>query len=321
MRGLTRLLVFVTALLFAGGAIAQTYPDKSVRVIVGFSAGGPTDVIARIVSQKLSETFGQQFYVENMPGAGSNIANALVAKAAPDGYTLLVVSTGFLVNPSLYAKVPYDAIKDFAPITLIAASPNVVSVNPAVPAKSVRDLIDLIKANPGKYSYAGPGIGSTPHLSAELFRIQFGLDLVHVPFVGAAPAVGAVIAGHVPIVFSALPPAIGAIKDGQLRALAVTAAKRVDALPEVPTMAEAGVPDQEADTLTGILAPAGTPAPIVARLYAEIKKAVEQPDVKDKLTVLGFVPVLNTPDEFASRIALEMTKWGKVVREANIKIE
>ena len=321
MRGLARCLCLAIALLSADRAAAQSYPDKPVHVVVGFTPGGPTDVIARIVSQKLSEALAQQFYIENIPGAGSNIASGMVAKAAPDGYTLLVISTGFLVNPSLYAKVPYDAVKDFAPITLVAASPNVISVNPAVPAKTIQELIALIKANPGKYSYAGPGIGSTPHLSAELFRIQFGLDLVHVPFAGAAPAVGAVIAGHVPIVFSAVPPAVAAIKDGQLRALAVTAAKRIAALPDVPTLAEAGVADQEADTLTGILAPAGTPTPIIRSLNSEIKRAVERPDVRDKLTVLGFEPVLNTPEEFSARIQTEMAKWEKVVRDARIKIE
>jgi len=321
MRGLARCLVLCVALVVATTAAAQTYPDKAVRVVVGFTAGGPTDVIARIVSQKLSEAFAQNFYIENIPGAGSNIASGVVAKAAPDGYTLLVISTGFLVNPSLYARVPYDAVADFAPVTLVAASPNVISVNPSVPAKTVQELIALIRANPGKYSYAGPGIGSTPHLSAELFRIQFGLDLVHVPFAGAAPAVGAVIGGHVPIVFSAVPPAIAAIKEGQLRALAVTAAKRIAALPDVPTMAEAGVTDQEADTLTGILAPAGTPRAIIDTLNGAIKRAVEQPEVRDKLTVLGFEPVLNTPDQFSARIAAEMTKWEKVVRDAHIKIE
>jgi tripartite-type tricarboxylate transporter receptor subunit TctC len=321
MSRLARYFGLAIALLLADGVAAQTYPDKPVHVVVGFTAGGPTDVIARIVSQKLSEALAQQFYIENIPGAGSNIASGIVAKAAPDGYTLLVISTGFLVNPSLYAKVPYDAVRDFAPITLVAASPNVVSVNPAVPARTIQELIALIRANPGKYSYAGPGIGSTPHLSAELFRIRFGLDLVHVPFAGAAPAVAAVIAGHVPIVFSALPPAVAAIKEGQLRALAVTAASRAAALPDVPTMAEAGVPDQEADTLTGILAPAGTPESIIRRLNSEIKRAVEQPDVRDKLTVLGFEPVLNTPEQFSARIVTEMAKWEKVVRDAHIRID
>jgi tripartite-type tricarboxylate transporter receptor subunit TctC len=292
-----------------------------VRVVVGFTAGGPTDVIARIVAQKLSETWGQQFYIENIPGAGSNTASGMVAKTPADGYTLLVISTGFVVNPSLYAKVPYDAVKDFAPITLVAASPNVVSVHPSVPAKTVQELIALIRANPGKYSFAGPGIGSTPHLSGELFRIRFGLDLVHVPFPGAAPAVGAAIAGHVPIVFSAVPPAISAIQSGQVRALAVTAPKRIPALPDVPTMAESGVADQEADTLTGIVAPAGTPREIVDKLYREIKRVVALPDVQEKLGAVGFQPVVNTPDEFAARIKLELAKWEKVVHDAKIRVE
>jgi tripartite-type tricarboxylate transporter receptor subunit TctC len=321
MRALIRLLAFAAALWVAGAAQAQNYPEKSVRVVVGFTAGGPTDVIARIVAQKLSETWGQQFYIENVPGAGSNTASGMVAKTPPDGYTLLVISTGFVVNPSLYAKVPYDAVKDFAPITLVAASPNVVSVNPSVPAKNVQELIALIRANPGKYSFAGPGIGSTPHLSGELFRIRFGLDLVHVPFPGAAPAVGAAIAGHVPIVFSAVPPAISAIQSGQIRALAVTAPKRIPALPDVPTMAESGIADQEADTLTGIIAPAGTPREIVDKLYREIKRVVALPDVQEKLGAVGFEPVVNTPDEFAARIKTELTKWQKVVHDAKIRVE
>jgi len=321
MRALIRLLALVAAVCAAGAAQAQNYPDKSVRVVVGFTAGGPTDVIARIVAQKLSETWGQQFYIENIPGAGSNTASGMVAKTPPDGYTLLVISTGFVVNPSLYAKVPYDAVKDFAPITLVAASPNVVSVHPSVPAKTVQELIALIRANPGKYSFAGPGIGSTPHLSGELFRIRFGLDLVHVPFPGAAPAVGAAIAGHVPIVFSAVPPAISAIQSGQVRALAVTAPKRIPALPDVPTMAESGVADQEADTLTGIIAPAGTPREIVDKLYREIKRVVALPDVQEKLGAVGFQPVVNTPDEFAARIKLELAKWEKVVHDAKIRVE
>jgi tripartite-type tricarboxylate transporter receptor subunit TctC len=321
MCGLARLLAVAALLLSAGAGHAQNYPTKSVRVVVGFTPGGPTDVIARIVAQKLSEAWGQQFYIENVPGAGSNTASGMVAKATPDGYTLLVISTGFLVNPSLYAKVPYDAVKDFAPITLVAASPNVVSVNPSVPAKTVQELIALIRANPGKYSFAGPGIGSTPHLSGELFRIRFGLDLVHVPFPGAAPAVGAAIAGHVPIVFSAVPPAIASIREGQLRALAVTAPQRIPALPDVPTMAESGVQDQEADTLTGIIAPAGTPRAIIDRLYNEIKRAVALPDVSEKLSTLGFGAVVNTPDEFSARIKTELTKWEKVVHDAKIRVE
>src|SRR4029079_923652 len=235
------------------------------------------------------------FTIENVPGAGGNIGTAQVAKASADGYTLLVISTGFMVNPSLYAKVPYDPVKDFAPITLIAASPNVLVVHPDVPAKSVKELIELIKSHPGKYSYAQPALGSTPHLGGELFKMTFHLDLTMVPFPGAAPAITSTIGGHTPIAFTALPPAITAAKEGKVRALAVMAEKRVSALPDVPTMAEAGVAGQEADTLTGIVAPAGTPKEIVEQLQRDIAKVVAQPDIKTKLDTLGFRPVANTP--------------------------
>jgi tripartite-type tricarboxylate transporter receptor subunit TctC len=314
-------LLLGAALAATTAAQAQSYPTKNVRVVVPFAAAGPTDVIARIVGQKLGELYGQQFYIENVPGAGGNTGTAQAAKAPADGYTLLVVSTGFIVNPSLYAKVPYDPIKEFAPVTLVAASPNVLVVNPAVPAKSVKELIALIKANPGKYSYAQPALGSTPHLGGELFKLTFDLDLAMVPFPGAAPAITSTIGGHTPIAFTALPPAITAAKEGKVRALAVMAKERVAALPDVPTMAEAGVPDQEADTLTGMVAPAGTPAAIVEQLQRDIAKIVAQPDVKDKLTTLGFRPIANTPAQFSAQIKVEMEKWGKVVRAAKLKIE
>jgi len=300
---------------------AQSYPTKNVRMVVPFAAAGPTDVIARLVGQKLGDNLGHQFYIENVPGAGGNTGTAQVAKAPADGYTLLVVSTGFIVNPSLYARVPYDPITEFAPVTLVAASPNVLVVNPEVPAKSVKELVALIKANPGKYSYAQPALGSTPHLGGELFKLTFNLDLVMVPFPGAAPAITSTIAGHTPIAFTALPPAITAAREGKVRALAVMARERVAALPDVPTMAEAGVADQEADTLTGIVAPAGTPPAIVNQLQREIAKIVAQPDVKERLLALGFVPIANTPQEFGVRIKAEMEKWGKVVRAAKLKIE
>ncbi len=289
--------------------------------MVPFAAAGPTDVIALLIGQKLGELYGHPFTVENIVGAGGNIGTAIAAKAPADGYTLLVVSTGFMVNPSLYAKVPYDAVKEFAPVTLIAASPNVLAVNPEVPAKSVKELIALIKANPGKYSYAQPALGSTPHLGGELFKMTFDLDLTMVPFPGAAPAITSTIGGHTPIAFTALPPAITAAKDGKVRALAVMAEKRVSALPDVPTMAEAGVKDQEADTLTGIAAPASTPKEIVDQLQLDIAKIVAEPDVKEKLDTLGFRPVANTPAQFATQIKAEMEKWGKVVHAAKLRIE
>jgi tripartite-type tricarboxylate transporter receptor subunit TctC len=322
MKPIMRLFAFCGALLTFGGAgAAAHYPDHPVRLLVGFAAGGPTDVIARVVAQKLSVSLGQQFYVDDKPGAGGNIANAEAAKAAPDGYTLAVVSTGFMVNMSLYAHVPYDAVKDFAPVTMVAYSPNIIAVNPSVPAKSVKELIELIKANPNKYSFAGPGIGSTPHLSGELFKQKFGLDIVHVPFPGAAQAVSATLAGHTQIAFTALPPALSNIKDGKLRGLAVLAVKRAAELPDVPTMQEAGYSDQEADTLTGVLAPAGTPKEIIDLLNREIAKAVAEPDVTAHLLKLGFVPVANKPEDFGARIKSEIEKWGKVVHDAHLRIE
>ena len=308
-------------LLAGGNAQAQNYPSKSVRMLVPFAAAGPTDVIARLVAQKLSESLGQQFYVENVPGAGGNTGTAMAAKSPADGYTILVVSTGFVINPSLYAKVPYDSVKDFAPVTLVAASPNVLTVNPSVPAKTVKELIEVIKANPGKYSFAQPATGSTPHLAGELFKLTYKLDMVMVPFPGAGPAITSTIGGHTPIAFTALPPAISNIQDGKLRGLAVLAAKRVAALPNVPTMAEAGISNQESDTLTGIVVPAGTPNEIVALLQREIAKAVATPDVKEKLLQQGFDPIANTPAEFGARIKSEMAKWAKVVHEAKLKIE
>jgi tripartite-type tricarboxylate transporter receptor subunit TctC len=315
------LLAVMGALAWVTASTAQGYPNKPVRVVVGFPAGGPTDVIARLVAQKLSDSLGHQFFVENIGGAGGNTAAGQVARITPDGYTIMVISTGFVVNPSLYAKVPYDPIKDFTPVTLVAVSPNVVVVNPQVPAKTIPELVQLIRDNPGKYSFAGPGVGSTPHLGGELFRLAFKLDLVHVPFTGAAPAIQATIGGHTPIAFTALPPALSAVQSGQLRALGVASAERAAGMPDVPTFAEQGIKDQEADTLTGIVAPAGTPKEIVDLLYREIAKAVTQPDVKERLAGLGFKAVANTPDQFGARIKLEIEKWGKVVSDAKLRIE
>jgi tripartite-type tricarboxylate transporter receptor subunit TctC len=320
-----RALIFMAALLCAaigsGQSSAQTYPARPVRLIVPFGAGGPTDVIARLVAQKLSERWGQQVYTENLPGAGGNTGVATVARAPADGYTILVVSTGFMVNPSMYAKVPYDPIKDFAPITLVAASPNVVSVHPSFPAKTLKELVELVKAHPGKYSFAQPSTGSTPHLASELFKQQYRLDLVTVPFNSAALAINSTIGGHTPIAFTALPPAMANIKDGKLRGLAVLSLRRAPALPDVPTNAEAGIPDLESDTLTGIVAPAGTPKDVIDRWRDDIAKAVATAEVKERLETLGFAPVANTPDEFGARIRSEIAKWSKVVHDANIRAD
>jgi tripartite-type tricarboxylate transporter receptor subunit TctC len=320
-----RALIFMAAMLCAaigsGQSSAQTYPARPVRLIVPFGAGGPTDVIARLVAQKLSERWGQQVYIENVPGAGGNTGVAMVARAQADGYTMLVVSTGFMVNPSMYAKVPYDPVKDFAPITLVAASPNVISVNPEFPAKTLRELVDLVKTHPGKYSFAQPSTGSTPHLAGELFKQKYQLDLVTVPFNSAALAVNSTIGGHTPIAFTALPPALTNIKEGKLRALAVLNEKRSPALPDVPTNAEAGFSDLESDTLTGIVAPAGTPEAVIDRWRGEVARIAATRDVMQRLETLGFVPVASTPDQFSIRIRAEIAKWSKVVRDANIRAD
>lgn len=317
-----RILAYLVLACLAGlPAAAADYPERNVRVVVPFGQGGPTDVIARVFAAKLSESLGHQFYVENVPGAGGNIGTAQVAKAPADGYTILVVSTGFMVNPSLYAKVPYDPLKDFTPLTLAAVSPNVLFVNPSLPAKTLKELIDLVKSTPGKYSYAQPAIGSTPHLSAELLKLSFNLDLVMIPFTSAGLAVNAVLAGQPPIGCTALPPTVGLINEGKLRGLAIMAAKRSPLLPSVPTIAEAGLPGHEADTVTGFVLPAGTPPAIVDKLSKEMVRIGTLPEIRERLEKIGFNPVLDTPAEFGARIRSEMEKWGKVVRAANLKIE
>jgi len=300
-------------------SLAETYPAHPVRLIVPFAAAGPTDVIARIVAQKLSDAWGQQVYIENLPGAGGNTGIANAAKSKPDGYTILVVSTGFIVNPSMYAKVPYDPLKDFSPITLVAASPNVISAHPSFPAKTLKELIELVKAHPGTYSFAQPATGSTPHLAGELLKQKYGLDLVTVPFNGAGLAINSTIGGHTPIAFTALPPAMSNIKEGKLHGIAVLSTRR--SLPDVPTNVEAGVPDLESDTLTGIVAPAGTPNEIIERWHRDIVQMIAMPDVKERLESLGFVPAANTPQEFEQRLKTEMEKWGKVVRDANVRAD
>jgi tripartite-type tricarboxylate transporter receptor subunit TctC len=302
-------------------AAAQAYPAKPVRVIVPFAPAGPADIVARLLAQKLTEHLGRQFYVENQPGAGGNLGMGAAARAAPDGHTLVLVSSSYMVNPSLYPKVPYDIGKDFAPITLPAFAPNVLVANPSLPTKSAKELAELIKANPGKYSFASAGMGTTPYLSGELFKLSLGADLVHVPFNGSAPAIQSTLGGHTPFAFVVLAPAVPQIKEGKLRGLAVLSAQRSTAVPDVPTIAEAGFAGQEADTLLGVLAPAGTPKAIVDMLHAEIVRVVRSPDVRERLDAIGFVPVANSPDEFATIIRDEAARWAKVVRAANIKAE
>lgn len=321
MKCTLRCIACFCALAGAAPAFPQSYPVKTVHIIVPFAPAGPTDVMARILAQKYTEIMGQQFVVENRAGAGGNIGMGAAAKAAPDGYTILISSSSYVVNPSLYANVPYDPLKHFAPVTLAAAAPNALVVHPSLHVKSVQELVALIRSNPGKFAFAQPGTGTTPHLSAEMFRLTYKLDMINVPFNGAGPAVAAVVGNQTPIAFVALPPTTAYVKNAALRALAVTAAKRSAALPDVPTMAEAGASGQEAETMQGVFVPAATPQPIIDRLCRETARIVAMPDVKQRLAGLGFDPIANTPDEFAAYIKAEIGKWAKVVREADIKVE
>jgi tripartite-type tricarboxylate transporter receptor subunit TctC len=308
------------ALLLAAAAQAQSpaYPDHPVKIIVPFPAAGPTDVVARLIAQKLSDKWGHQFYIENMSGAGGNLGMGAAARAPADGYTILFVSSSYTVNPSLYAKAPYDPDRDFAPVTKAAGSPNGLFVHPSIPAKSVMELVELLRANPGKYTFASPGIGTTPHLSSELFKLTFKLDFALAPFPGGAPSIQSVVAGHTPMCIQAIPPATPLVKDGKLRALGITAKARSPALPDVPTFDEVGIKDQEAETMQGVLVPAGTPKPIVDLLQAEIARIVSLPDVKEKMLAIGLEPSGMSSAEFAAYIKDDLAKWKKVIIDAKI---
>ncbi|MCC6779273.1 MAG: tripartite tricarboxylate transporter substrate binding protein [Hyphomicrobiales bacterium] len=299
--------------------LAQSYPTKPVRVIVPFAPGGTTDIFARLAAQKLGDRLGKQFYVENVAGASGNIATGQAARAAPDGYTLLFAFSSHVVNPSLFERIPYDPEKDFDPVTLAVSSTAVLSVNPSVPARTVKELVDVIRANPGKYNFASPGAGTQAHLAGEQFRMSLGLDIVHVPYNGAGPSVASVVAGHTPIGFSTLASAGPHIRAGTLRPLAVTAKTRSQIAPDVPTMTEAGYPDIEGDSWVSVLVPAGTPKDIVALLHREIVALMALPETKERLVTLGFDTVASTPEELGARIRAEIALWGRVIRAGNIK--
>ena len=309
------------AALFAASAVPAFagYPDHPVKIVVPFAAGGPTDVMARLLADKLSSKLGQQFFIENVAGAGGNIGMSNVARAKPDGYTLILVSSSFTVNPGLYVHCPYDAFKDFAPVTLAAITPNILIVNPSLAAKTPKELIAAIKADPNKFTDASPGVGTTPHLAAELFKATYKLDYAIAPYKGGGPAAQAVLANQTPFSFVAMTPTTQLVQTGKLRALAVTTAKRSTALPDVPTMAEAGVGGQESETIQGVLAPKGTPAEIVTTLQKEIAAIVAMPDMKAKMIPLGFEPVGGTSAEFAAYIKTDVEKWKKVIADAHIK--
>ncbi|WP_395710076.1 tripartite tricarboxylate transporter substrate binding protein [Reyranella sp.] len=316
-----RWLAIGLAVLLAGGAAAQTYPDKPIKVVNGFAPGGGTDLLLRTLLPKLGEMLGQQLIIDYRPGAGANLAMDLVAKAAPDGYTLLMGSPGLAINPSLYKDLPFDPLKDFAPISLIGTVPNVLVVNPALPVHSVAELVALARKEPGKLNFASPGAGSSLHLSAELFKALEKIDIVHVPYKGGAQAMTDVLAGKPEMMFQVLGVALPYIESGKLRALAVTSAERAAVLPNVPTMMEAGVKNYAAVTWNGLLAPAGTPQPIIDKLHAAVVKALQDPSIQEGYRKIGQVPAFDTPAEFQALIRDEASKWSRVIKDANIQAQ
>ncbi|MBC7778725.1 MAG: tripartite tricarboxylate transporter substrate binding protein [Proteobacteria bacterium] len=314
------------ATLVCGAALAQvgrtdSYPTRSVRMIVPFAPGGPTDIVARLVANRLGEMWSQPVLVDNRPGAGGNLGVEIAAKAAPDGYTVLITSSSYLVNPALYETLRWDPFKSFVPVTNAATSPNLFVVNPSVPAKSMKELIALIKSQPGKFSYASPGLGTTPQLSCEMFKLQTGADVQHVPYGGAGPATVSVVGNQNPMGCMAQPPAMPQIQAGKLRALAITGAKRAASLPDVPTMTEQGFANFVTDNMNGIFLPAGAPAALVKRLHGDVLKALANPDVRERLLVQGLEPVGDSPEAFAAYVKQQIAQWTKVVKQAGIKVE
>ena len=315
-------VVLGAGLLGGTSALAQAYPTKPVTIIVPFAAGGTTDILARIIGQALTAELGQSVVVDNRAGAGGNIGGQAAAKAAPDGHTLFMGTVGtHAINASLYKKMPFDPVKDFAPLTRVANVPNLLVANPAQPYKSVKDLIAYAKANPGKVNFGSSGNGSSIHLSGELFKSLAKVDMQHVPYKGSAPAVTDLLGNQIGIMFDNMPSAIQHVRSGKLVPLAVTTAKRSPELPNVPTIAEAGVPGYEATSWFGMFAPAGTPARVLAKLNAAIVKVLAQPDVKKKINEQGAEVYSETPEQFAAFIQAESVKWGKVVKESGASLD
>ncbi len=317
----------ITTLGLCCGVAAPTFaadpawPTRPVRVMVPFAPGGTTDVIARIIAARMTEITGQQWIVDNRPGAGGNIGTGIGANAAPDGQTVLVNSSAYVVNPGLYKSVPYDPYKSFIPITNFAASPNLFSAHTSVTAKTLSDVLKLANVDPKKFAFATPGIGTTPHLAVEMLKYAVKMDLNNIPYNGAGQSVGAHLAGQVNLACSALPTPAPHVKAGRLRGLAMASAKRHAAFPDVPTMAESGYKDQESETLQGVYFPAGTPAAIVKKFHADLMKIGNMPDVRERVTGLGFDFVLSTPAEFMEQTRVEVEKWKRVVKNANVQVQ
>ena len=316
-----RKIITLALTLAAGAAAAQTYPTKAVRLVVPFLAGGSTDIVGRTVAQKLSEMWGQQAFVDNRPGGGTTIGTEMVAKAAPDGYTLLVTPAPFTINPSLLTKLPYDALTDFTPITLINTTPLVMVVNPGVPAKNVKELIALAKAKPGKLNFGSSGTGGSNHLAGELFDAMAGVKMVHIPYKGNAGALTDIVGGHLDVVYNGITSAVALIRGNKLRALAVTSLQRSAALPDVPTLDESGLKGFEAVAWNGLTAPAKTPREIIMKINADVIKIVNSPELKERLKADGSDPVGNSPEQYAAFLRNEIAKWAKVIKFVNVKPE
>ena len=314
-------LLAAALLATSGIASAQTYPVKPIRLVVPFAPGGPVDTLGRAMAPKLAEALGQQVVIDNRAGAGSIIGTDIVAKAPPDGYTLLLTSSSIAINPSIYPKMPFDATRDLAPISQISTSSLIAVVHPSVPVRSVKELIALAKARKGELVYASSGTGSAPHLSVELFSAMTGTKMVHVPHKGAAPATLDLLAGNVALMFNNLISAVPNVQAGRLRALAVTGAVRTPALPELPTIAEAGVPGYEASTWYAMFAPAATPAPVLERVHREVSAVAKSPEIRKQLTAVGIDPVGGTPAALAKYLRSELVKWGKVAKASGAKVD
>ncbi|HEX2828628.1 MAG TPA: tripartite tricarboxylate transporter substrate binding protein [Burkholderiales bacterium] len=317
-----RLSAAAVCALASVGAHAQQYPTKPIRMICPFPPGGTTDVVARIVAQGLSEAWGQQVIVDNRPGAGAVIGTEMAAKSPPDGYTVLLGSiTTHAVNPALHKHLNFDAVKDFAPVSLVVSSPQLLAVNPSVAAKSVKELIALAKAKPGQLNYASAGPGSSPHLTFELFKSATGIDIRHVPYKGTGPAITELVGGQVQAMITGVVALMPHVKSNRLRAIAVTSKGRVGVLPDVPTVMESGVPNFDVSSWFGVFLPAGTPKAIVTKMNAEVRKIVAAPDVKKRLIDLGADPETNTPEQFAAYVRSERTRWAKVVQDTGARVE
>lgn len=300
---------------------AQAYPTKPIRMVVGFAPGGAPDIIGRLVGQKLNERLGQPVIVDNRPGATGNIGAEIVAKAAGDGHTVFMATLSIAISPSFYRKLPFDPVKSFAPVGMVASVPLLLVVHPSLPVKSVKELIALAKAKPGSLNYASVGNGSPQHLSAELFNSVAGVNVVHVPYKGGGPATAAVLAGEAQLFFAGMPPALPHVKAGRLRGLAVSTAKRSRSAPEVPTVSEAGLPGFEADNWNALLAPHGTPSQVVARLSRELEGILKLTDIQVQLINTGAEAAYSTPQELAARVKTETVKWGEVARAAGVRPE